>query len=89
MGYSPWGCKESHRTELLTLSLSLCLQPTLLAAMLSFCVLRAQEPLSSLWTFALGTSSSWSLFFIVLMPAHPQGSASSHVFWKPSLTFQV
>ena len=89
MGYSPWGCKESHRTQLLTLSLSLCLQPTLLAAMLNFCVLRAQESLSALWTFALGTSSSWSLFFIVLMPAHPPGSASSHVFWKPSLTFQV
>ena len=50
---------------------------------------QSMAPVSVLWTFSLGSSSSWSLFFIVLMPAHPHGSASGHVFWRPSLTFQV
>ena len=50
-GYSPWGCKESHRTELLTFTFTLPpANPT--CSHVELCVLRAQEPLSALWTFS-------------------------------------
>lgn len=57
---------------------------TKLAARLNLCRPQNMASLSQLWTFALGIFTSWNPSFTLLIPAYPQGSASSH-FWKPFL----